>query len=412
MDSFLKNIAEDLFERYKNKISELCLVFPNRSASIYFKKYLSELTDKPIWSPDSTTINELMQEISGLTVADNIKLLFELYTIYKQVKKSEESFDDFYFWGEMMLNDFDDIDKYLINPEDLFKNLRSLKSIQDQFTYLSDEQIEAIKQFWQSFDLEQKSIHQEDFISIWNILLDIYLSFNKRLSELGIAYEGMIYRKVADHLKGNEEITLSCSKYIFIGFNALNNCEKRLFTYLDNNKLADFYWDYDESYISNQHFEAGLFLRDNIKQYKAPQSFTSKNIFKSLSQNKNIEIISVPSTIGQTKVIAEKLKNTNENFTESPNKAAIVLADEELLVPVLHSVPDSIDKVNITMGYPVNNTPIYSLLEHVIDLQKNAKQTKSGITFYYKNVVAILSHQYVNTQFKTEANKLIQTIKE
>ena len=412
MDSFLKHIAQDLYSRYGESISELCLVFPNRRAGLYFKKYLSELTDKPIWSPDSTTINELMQEISGLTIADNIKLLFELYTIYKKVKKSEESFDDFYFWGEMMLNDFDDIDKYLINPEDLFKNLKSLKSIQDQFAYLSDEQIKAIQQFWASFDPGKQSAHQEDFISIWNVLIDIYKQFNSRLKELEIAYEGMIYRNVADRLKGTEKINLAHSKYVFIGFNALNNCEKKFFDYLKNNKLAYFYWDYDDSYINNHHHEAGLFLRENIREYKSPESFTNKEIFKSLEQQKNIEIISVPSDVGQAKVISEKLKNTEENFTESPNKTAIVLADEDLLVPVLHSVPDSIDKVNITMGYPVSNTPIYSLLEHVIDLQKNAKETKGGITFYYKNVLAILNHQYVNTQFKNEASDLIKTIKQ
>ena len=411
MNSFLKYVANDLYSRYEDNISSLCIVFPNRRASLYFKKYLSELTDKPIWSPATTTINELMQEISGLTAADNIKLLFELYRIYKQIKKSEETFDDFYFWGEMMLNDFDDIDKYLIKPDDLFKNLKSLKSIQDQFNYLSDEQIEAIKQFWQSFDPERHSDHQEDFISIWNVLAEIYTQFNKKLVELGIAYEGMIYRTVADKIKGTEKIKLPHSKYVFAGFNALNNCEKKFFDYLNNNKLADFYWDYDESYINNQYNEAGLFLRENINKYKQPISFSNKDIFKSLSDEKNIEFISVPSDVGQAKVITQKLQETEDNITESPNKTAIVLADEELLVPVLHSIPDSIDKVNITMGYPVSNTPVYSLLEHVIELQKNAKETKKGITFYHKNVVAILSHQYVNTQFKKEANELLQFIK-
>lgn len=411
MNTFLHHTAKDLYDRYSDNISELCIVFPNRRASLYFKKDLSELTNKAIWSPATTTINELMQEISGLTAADNIKLLFELYKIYKQAKKSDETFDDFYFWGEMMLNDFDDIDKYLINPNDLFKNLKSLKSIQDQFSYLSDEQIEAIKQFWQSFDPNKYSNHQEDFISIWNILADIYTQFNKRLIELGIAYEGMIYRSVANKLKDNDKIELPHSKYVFVGFNALNNCEKKFFDYLKNNKLADFYWDYDQSYINNQHNEAGLFLRDNINRYKQPASFSNQNIFNSLSNKKNIEIISVPSDVGQAKVITQKLKETKDNITESPNKTAIVLANEELLVPVLHSIPNSIDKVNITMGYPVSNTPIYSLLEHVIELQKNAKESKKGITFYHKNVVAILSHQYVNTQFKKEANELLQFIK-
>jgi len=409
MESFLKHIATDLYSRYGATISELCIVFPNRRASLYFKKYLSELTDKPLWSPESITINELMQDISKLTVADNIKLLFELYTIYKKVKKSEESFDDFYFWGEMMLNDFDDIDKYLVNSEDLFKNLKSLKLIQDQFTYLSEDQIEAIKQFWQSFNPEKYSDHQKDFISIWSVLEEIYRLFNQRLSELDIAYEGMIYRIVANKLKGSEKVKLPHSKYIFAGFNALNNCEKKLFDYLQSNNLADFYWDYDQNYIDNTYHEAGFFLRENIKQYKQPLSFSSSKTFNVLSQKKNIEIISVPSDIGQTRVITEKL-NQSENIDVSPNKTAVVLADEDLLIPALHSIPDTISKVNITMGYPVSNTPVYSLIEHLIELQKNIK-SNAGISFYHKNVVAILNHQYIQLSYEKDAKELLNSVK-
>ena len=407
MNTFLKHIAEDLYNRYGDEISELCLVFPNQRAGLYFKKYLSELTAKPIWSPKTTTINELMQEISGLTIADPIKILFELYQIYKQARKSEEPFDDFYFWGEMMLNDFDDIDKYLTNPEDLFKNLESLKSIQDQFSYLTEKQIEAIKQFWQSFDPEKHSVHQQDFISIWNVLPDIYIKLNERLTSLGIAYEGMIYRKVANLLEGNKVINLSHEKYIFAGFNALNQCEKNLFHFLQNNQRAEFFWDYDQSFIQNINHEAGLFLRENIKTFKTPLSFSNKNISRLSTDQKNIEIISVPENVGQAKIITENLKQTNPEITESPDNTAIVLADEDLLVPVLQSIPNSIEDVNITMGYPVINTPIYSLLEHVIELQKNARKN----SFYFKDVTAILNHQYINTHFSKDATKLVQFIR-
>ncbi|MFO7844089.1 MAG: PD-(D/E)XK nuclease family protein, partial [Bacteroidales bacterium] len=407
MNTFLKHIAEDLYNRYGDKISGLCLVFPNQRAGLYFKKYLSELTTKPIWSPKTTTINELMQEISGLTIADPIKILFELYQIYKQAKKSEEPFDDFYFWGEMMLNDFDDIDKYLVNPDDLFKNLESLKSIQDQFSYLTEKQIEAIKQFWQSFDPEKHSIHQQDFISIWNVLPVIYKKLNEKLTSLGIAYEGMIYRKVANLLEGNKAINLPHEKYIFAGFNALNQCEKNLFHFLQNNQRAEFFWDYDQRFIQNTNHEAGLFLRENIKTFKTPLSFSNKNISRLSADQKNIEIISVPGNVGQAKIITENLKQANQEITESPDNTAIVLADEDLLVPVLQSIPNSIENVNITMGYPVINTPIYSLLEHVIELQKNARKN----SFYHKDVTAILNHQYINTYFSKEASRLVQFIR-
>lgn len=407
MNNFLHHIAEDLYNRYGDKISGLCMVFPNRRAGLYFKKYLSELTKKPIWSPKTTTINELMQEISGLTIADPIKILFELYQIYKQEKKSEESFDDFYFWGEMMLNDFDDIDKYLVNPNDLFKNLESLKSIQDHFSYLSEKQIEAIKQFWESFDPQKHSVHQQNFISIWNILPDIYKKLNEKLTALGIAYEGMIYRRVANLLEGNKPVNLSHEKYIFAGFNALNQCEKRLFHFLQNNQRAEFYWDYDPHFIQNTNHEAGLFLRENIHEFKSPLSFSNKNISQISPENKNIEIISIPGNVGQAKIITEKLKLAKHEITASPDNTAIVLADEDLLIPVLQSIPNSIENVNITMGYPVINTPIYSLLEHVIELQKNARKN----SFYHKDVTAILNHQYINTYFSKEANNLLQFIR-
>lgn len=407
MNTFLHHIAEDLYNRYGDNISGLCLVFPNQRAGLYFKKYLSELTANPIWSPKTTTINDLMQEISGLTIADPIKILFELYQIYKKAKKSEESFDDYYFWGEMMLNDFDDIDKYLVNPNDLFKNLESLKSIQNQFSYLTEKQIEAIKQFWQSFDPEKHSAHQQDFISIWNVLPDIYKKLNERLTALGIAYEGMIYRKVANLLEGNKPLNLSHEKYVFAGFNALNQCEKKLFHFLQNNQRAEFFWDYDETFIQDTHHEAGLFLRENIKNFKTPLSFSNKNISLLSKGQKNIEIISVPGNVGQAKIITEKLKLAKNEITESPDNTAIVLADEDLLIPVLQSIPNSIENVNITMGYPVINTPIYSMLEHVIELQKNAKKN----SFYHKDVTAILNHQYINTYFSKEATNLVQFIR-
>ena len=411
METFLKHTTQDLYTRYGEGISNICIVFPNRRAGLYFKKYLSEITGKPIWSPTTTTINELIQDISGLQVADNIKLLFELYKIYSKIKKSDESFDDFYYWGEMLLNDFDDIDKYLVNPDDLFKNLKNLKSIQDQFTYLSEKQIQAIQEFWKSFDPEKFSEHQQDFISIWTVLNEIYTAFNNSLIEKQIAYEGMVYRDVANKLKDNSPIKLSHEKFVFIGFNALNNCEKALFNYLSNNKKADFYWDYDTEYIENEIHEAGLFLRENISNYKQPLSLSAKEIFSNLTKAKNIEVISVPSDVGQAKFISSKLSENKNLLSDMPDKTAIVLADEHMLIPVIHSIPDTVDKVNITMGYPVINTPVYSFLEHIVELQKNCKTSSSGtIRFYHKNVLAILNHQYIKTHFTDVSEELIRYI--
>jgi len=409
MDNFLLHIARHIYVKHSADLGDCCIIFPNRRAGLFFSHYLSEITDKPIWSPAFLTINELMQEFSDLMIADNLILIFELYKVFRDKKKTSENFDEFYYWGEMLLNDFDDIDKYLVDSDDLFQNLAALKDIHDQFGYLSENQLEAINNYWSSFKKDQYSVHQEDFIRLWNVLPEIYNLFNQNLKQKKIAYEGMVYRQVVKKIRENTNPALACKTYIFVGFNALNPCEEILFEYLKKENKAEFYWDYDEHYLVNQFHEAGFFIRKNLKKFPSPlRDFTFNNLTRI---DKNIEIISVPSDVGQTKLINQVLQKIHNPDDIKYFNTAVVLADEHLLMPVLHSIPEEITEINVTMGYPVRNTPVFSLVKKIIELQQYIKTGSGGnFLFYYKQVLSILNHQYIASRDITEIETLRNSI--
>ncbi len=401
MNGFLYSVTDFLYNKYQQNISDFTIVFPNRRAGVFFTKYLSEISKKTMWMPQIFTINEFAQKLSNLQLADKLSLTFELYKSYKSVYKSYENFDDFYFWGEMLLNDFDDIDKYLIDADDIFQNISSIKDLDYNFDYLSEEQIKAIKQFFNNFDQGQISDKKESFIKIWNVLNPVYKNFKQKLAEKSIAYEGMIYRQVFDKIKNNT-LDLDFKRIVFIGFNALNKCENELFKYLQNNKLAEFYWDYDNYYTkTNKKHEAGLFLRDNINKFKNDDFLFN---YDNLNSKKNIEFISSPSDVAQTKLVSKILNDNNFDI----NNTAIVLADEHLLIPLLFSIPNEISEINVTMGYPLKDTPVYSLIKHIINLQKNAKKDKKNNTvFYHRDISNILNHQYINYDEQNDEENII-----
>jgi CRISPR/Cas system-associated exonuclease Cas4 (RecB family) len=404
MNFFLEEIARHLYSTYADKLKDCCVVFPNRRAGLFFNKYLSALADKPIWSPRIFTINDLMVEMSNLEPADELDILFELYDIYCQEKHARESFDDFYFWGEIMISDFNDIDKYLVDASDLFRNISELRSIEDQFAYLTEEQIRVIRRFWQSFESDRLSKHKDEFMDTWRILYPVYSKLRKKLGDHKTGYEGMIYRDVAENPDKDNLMSIPVMKFFFIGFNALNECEKVLFKHLALQRMAEFYWDYDDYYLKNKNHEAGRFIRHNISQFGSVEMDVIRN---SLSEKKNIRVISVPSAVGQAKMLPELLADVNNISHET----AVVLADEELLLPVLHSLPESIGEYNITMGYPVNETPVYSLIEHIIDLQNNCrKYNDQQWRFYHRDVLLILNHPLIYQGTGSEINVLITGI--
>lgn len=408
MERFLKGLADYIYKNYSHQLADLCIVFPNQRASVFFLAYLGEFINKPVFSPRVTTISEIIAEQSTLHSADTLSLNMRLYKIYIEETKSDETFDSFFPWGEMLINDFDDIDKYRVKTDDLFKNIASLKEIEEQFDYLTDEQRNHLKEFWSSIAEREVGSNQKSFLNIWSKLGPIYNRFNQSLREEGIAYEGMIYRDLANQLDQNKSEAFPAEKYIFAGFNALNQCEEKIFQFLRDKEQAEFFWDYDQYYLNNNYQEAGLFMRRNMVKYPSPGAlpFSTDN----LEKKESFQIISIPSSVGQTQVVGQLLRNQpSKNFRF--DNTAIVLCDEELLLPALGSLPSQIPTINITMGFPLKFSPVYSFLKQLTELQKNAKIDEKGVVkFYHKNVLPILNHQIVIGFEGDTAKELSQNI--
>ena len=412
MNSFLYRIANVYFSEKATDICNYSFVFPNRRAGLFFQRHLSEIANKPIFSPEIITINECFASASHWQTADRLSLLFRLYRIYIQQSKSEESFDSFVFWGEMLLSDFDDVDKYRVDAKQLFTNITELKQIDELFNIFTDRQVEAIRQFWSSFMPVVEGKTHEDFIATWKILLPIYEQFRNELIAENTATEGMISRYVADRLKAKEPILdWEKKQFVFIGFNALNPCERTLFSELQKRGQADFYWDYEAKELRDSDNQASLFYADNIHIF--PSKYDIGQFVESL-QEKDIELIAIPSAVGQAKQAYNILNELypTEASHDSWIKTAVVLPDESLLVPLLHSLPSQIEKINVTMGFPLKSTPVSGLIEHIFDLQKRMRTTGENTTFYHLNVSNILNHQYIALLCPKEASTISQKMAE
>jgi CRISPR/Cas system-associated exonuclease Cas4 (RecB family) len=388
---FLKEIAALLLNTTAYHLPDACVVFPNKRARLYLSKYIGELTEKPVWAPRYLTINDLMESLSGYIFADRLTLLFELFEVYKKTTGSSESFDSFYPYSEALLADFDEIDKYLADAKDLFGNLADLKSLDGRFNYLSADQLAAIKRFWSTFDPDQLSQGQQAFLSLWKSLPEIYESLKTRLHALGIAFEGMAYRAVADKLARADDLNgLIYEKYLFVGFNALNKCEEKLFRYLRNNNRAEFFWDYDSWYTNSEIQEAGYFIRKNLRDFPQKQETSHDNLVDS---NKNIFFLPVSSNSGQASALPYIFDKLGINDSRDTEHTALVLADEDLLIPVLYAIPERIHNINITMGYPMGGSAVFNLIDALYGLKKNSRSGGNGESaYFYKDVLSLLGN--------------------
>lgn len=399
METFLKLVATDLYGRMNGNMARTAVVFPNKRASLFFNEYLYKEAGKPIWSPAYITISELFRSLSTWEVADPVKLVCELYKVYRETTKSTESLDNFYFWGELLINDFDDADKNLARTGDLFSNLKELKNIMGDLSYMNPEQEAAIQQFFQNFSIERRTVLKERFISLWDVLGEIYTQFKGNLKQQNIAYEGMLYREVMETFQVEN---LPYDTYVFVGFNVLNKVEKKLFKQLKDAGKALFYWDYDEFYLSKEHHEAGVFIKQNIKDFPSP---LDPSCFNHLNTPKEIHYISSPTENGQARYLPQWIR---KNLTEHEKETAIVLCNESLLQPVLHSLPEVVNHVNITMGFPLSQTPVYSFINVLLNLQIQGFNPENG-RFLFEQVIAVLKHPYTR-QLTTEAEQLEKSL--
>ena len=413
MEYFLESIAKSLYSEYGNQLNRHCLVFPNRRAGLYFLKYLSTRIEKPIWVPSILTINELFKAYSPLQTAGNEVLLFELYKVYRKLKKSSESFDDFYFWGDILLNDFDDIDKYLVDASLLFSNIQDIKNIDQQFGGLSESQVEIIRRFWINFNPDKPTNEKSGFISIWSILFDLYTGLKSSLRGQGLAYEGMIFRELTESIQMKNNSSIEWDMVHFIGFNALNECEKVIMNRFKKEGKARFYWDYDESYLSETKLNsAGFFLKDNLKIFgnDMPADWSYNSMISAISPTTRRRVIDTSSDVAQVKLISQLIENLPDLTEGNAHHTAIVLADESLLVPLLTSLPENVGDINITMGYPLKQTLVYTLVKHLMDLQRTATISGGELSFSHKDVISVLKHSLMSGLMSVSDNEIIEEI--
>ena len=399
METFLKQVAHDLYNKTEGNFTKVAIVFPNKRASLFFNEYLAQESDRPIWSPTYVSISELFRQSSDLSIADPIKLVCDLYKVFQKATGSKETLDDFYFWGEMLIADFDDADKNMADTHALFSNLKDLNELMDNYDFLEEGQKEALSQFFHNFSINQVTELKQRFISMWNVLGDIYAEYKALLESQSIAYEGMLYRQVIEQL---DVEALPYNKYIFVGFNVLNKVEHTLFKKLNEAGKAMFYWDYDTFYLNKTPHEAGEFIRRNLRDFPSelPASF-----FDNLNQPKEVTFIESPTENGQVRYLPQWIR---ENLTSQEKETAVVLCNEALLQPVLHALPDNVKHINITMGFPLSQTPAYSFVNALMDLHTSGYNPNNG-RYLFAEVISVLKHPYTR-QLSPEAEKLEQTL--
>lgn len=406
MESFLSRVAKVYYENQKEQINKFTFVFPNRRAGLFFQNYLSQMIDKPLFSPEILTINDCFASATHLQPADKLNNIFLIYRIYKQLSKSEETFDSFIFWGEMLLNDFDEVDKYLVDAKQLFQNITELNEIERLFNVLSDKQIDAIRQFWKNFIPVSEEKTKEQFIATWKVLFDVYSEFVIQLKAESLGTEGMICREVAEKLKNKLQIPEWESKnFVFVGFNALNPCERMLMLELQNRNKADFYWDYESDELRDSDNPASMFYAENTHIFASKYTI---NTDCKLLKDKEITLVGIPSAVGMTKYVYNTLeKLSGEKQSDSWIKTAVVLPDENLLIPMLYAFPENIAKINITMGYPLSSTPVAGLISQIFELQRRIRISGSKSYFYHKNVSDILNHQYISQLMSNDCDSVL-----
>lgn len=410
MKPFLYQVASLFYEKWGAEVSRLAFVFPNRRTGLFFQKYLSEVADIPLFSPTILTINDLFIQLSGKQSADRISMLFTLYDIYIRQSGSTETFDEFLYWGEMLLNDFDDIDKYMANARMLFSNVTDLREIENDFDFLSDEQIAAIRSFWSSFYPRGDTPNQQQFLAVWQVLYDLYEEFRATLTAEGKGYEGMIFREVVESMERGESPDLPYEQIVFVGLNALSVSEERFLAQLQKRKIADFYWDYVSDKVTDPDNKASYFVSRNRKSFPSSMKLPPEEKVKT-----EIEVIGIPSGIGQAKHVYTLLSDwckEAEMSSEEALRTAVILPDEHLLIPVLNAIPEQIRRINVTMGYPLAGTPVASLIEYILALQKNVRYIDRNPLFYFRDVLPVLNHRYILSTSPEIISSLVKEITE
>ena len=422
MIPFLKQVAAHYLA---TDMEGTCFVFPNRRSAVFFRKYLGDLlreggADRPMRAPQSLTINDFFYKVYGGEVTDRIRLLLELYESYKTVYPKAEPLDEFIFWGEVILADFGDVDKFLVDAEDLFTDVADFKDIQDDYSHLSDVQREAVLHFVNHFrdrngrltvrlETDDTTVKAR-FLQVWNILFPLYKDFRARLRAQGMAYEGMVYRDLAERLKGGEAVAdvlagvfPQARRFVFVGLNALNECEKTVLRRLRDAGLAEFCWDYVSEAVRDPRNKSSVFMRDNVRDFPNAFPVDSDGVGKPA-----FHVVSVPSSVGQAKLAPEILARCN---TENPVETAFILPDENLLMPLLNSIPPKYDSINVTMGCPLTGGAVYALVSSVAGMQQRLREKGDVWHFYHREVRSIFANSLFRAVLTPEEEAVVRNVK-
>lgn len=426
MEPFLKQVADHYYN--KGDIDRRCFIFPNRRSMAFYRKYLSEAVAsaedaRPIVVPQMMTINDFFFSLSDKVQFDRVSLLLELYACYSALNPNAEPLDEFIFWGDVILGDFSDVDKYYVDPKQLFTNVSDFKSLQDTFSYLTETQRKAIEGFVSHFndrsgrltvnlDTDNPDVKGR-FLMIWNILYRLYEAFNERLSAKGGAYEGMVYRSLARRLKeeGVDDVFSGVfagdMKFVFVGLNVLNECEKILLRKLRDASRAEFCWDYSGPMISDPQNRSSLFMSDNVLEFPQEVQWDKEGL-----KLPRFNVVSVASSVGQAKRLPDILGAIRKSSSgEDMSRTAVVLPDEGLLVPVLNSIPESILDINVTMGLPMNGSLLYSMMSDICAIQLHAVYRGGQWMFYHRQVWDLFSNELFKSSADPDSSRMISEVK-
>ena len=401
MHSFLRNTAKEILESEVD-LQKLTVVLPNRRAGLFFTQHLGSLISEPTWMPEVKTIEEIFYDLAGNRPADDLTLIFELYRVYQDLNPEPETFDRFYFWGEMILKDFNDVDQFMADAGKLYHHLSEIKELESDLSFLTDSQIALIRQFWASF-VNQDRDHQEKFLKFWQLLSPLYTSFQSSLAVSGLAYSGMLYRKVAEAL---ESIPRPEKVHHFVGFNAFTGTEEVLIKHYLTAFGAKIYWDVDVYYLEDRVQEAGLFFREYQKDKIFGPTFPEHIPTQIDDRKARIKTYATPLQTNQANLVGSILEKIPAG--EAWEETVVILPDEQMLFPVLHTLPEQVDKVNVTMGYPVKNAPVYSFLEAVLEMQRFIKEEDGKVLFYHTAVKNLLSSIYLKSANPGFAENLME----
>ena len=418
--TFLEYVAEDIISKYGTDLSRIAVVFPNKRAALFLNEHLARIAGQPVWSPAYITISDLFRQHTDLKTADPIKLICDIHKSFTKCTGIDETLDHFYGWGQLLLADFDDIDKNMADADSIFCNLKDIHEL-DDISYLDNEQKEMLARFFANFSDDIDSELKKRFLSLWSHFGDIYHDYNRRLTEQGIGYEGAIYRKVVSE----ETLQMKYDKYLFVGFNLLQKVERVLFSRLMKEGKAKFYWDFDEYYMPSpsHHLSGGALVGGygipaiptqptcsvgalpggalvssaptnlNLADFPNELDNTDPDIYANMRRPKRIRFISSPTENAQARFASNWLLE-NERY-KAGRKTAVVMCDESILLPIMHSLPPEADKVNITSGFPLAMTPVASLVMLLFDLYTLGLR-KKGTAFNPHYLKKLMAHPYAH----------------